>query len=145
MMRLRALTVGIVFAVALPASNAEGEGTEPVLGKGNLAPYAIGWRTAHPAVLSNGGVPSGRAWNLRWSNWGGGSATARGLTWLYRPSGGYYSKPGAIELRAYRLGQCVAGGPPAYTRLVVRVAIRPGGPLGRWYAWGGWRSTCRIG
>jgi hypothetical protein len=142
---LRAGVAVTVLAFALSASNAQGEGREPVLGNANLAPSATGWGTAHPALIFNGGVPSGRAWNLRWSSWGNGAATARGLTWLYRPNGGYYGKPGLIELRAYRLGQCVAGGPPAYTRLVARSATRPGGPLGRWHAWGGWHSTCRVG
>jgi hypothetical protein len=86
--------------------------------------------------LYNGGVPSGKAWNLRWSNWGSASTTAHGLTWLYRPHGGYYGKPGAIELRAYRLGKCKVGGAQAYTRLAARVAIRPSGRLGRWFALG---------
>ena len=142
---LRAVAAVVVFAFVASAMVAQGGGIEPVLGRANIAPSSIGWGTAHPAVIDNGGVPSGRAWKLRWLTWGQGSATARGLTWLYRPTGGYYAKPGAIELRAYRLGQCVAGGPPAYTRLVARWAARPGGPLGRWRAWGGWQSTCRIG
>jgi hypothetical protein len=145
MVSLRAVTVVVLALVLGGGSTAHGESTEPVLGKANLAPSSIGWGAAHPRIIFNGGVPSGRPWSLRWSSWGGGSATARGLTWLYRPTGGYYGKPGAIELRAYRLGQCVAGGPSAYTRLVARVAARPGGALGKWVAWGGWHSICRIG
>ncbi len=80
---------------------------------------------------------------LRWTGWGGGAATAYGLTWVSRPNGGYFAKPGTIEMRAYRLGQCTAGGPPAYARLSVCVA-RPGGALEHWYAWGGWHTTCRF-
>ncbi len=119
--------------------------TEPVLGKWKLTGrYAAGWGTAHPPVIYNGGVPSGKAWDLHWTNWGAGATTAYGLTWLYRPNGGYYAKPGAIELRAYRLGRCRSGGPSAYTRLAARVAIRPGGVLGHWFAWGGWRTLCRF-
>jgi hypothetical protein len=120
-------------------------GTEEVLGKKTLTGrYGIGWGTPHPSVIYNGGVPSGKAWNLRWSSWGSASSTAHGLTWLYRPLGGYYGKPGAIEFRAYRLGRCEVRGARAYTRLAARVAIRPGGPLGRWFEWGGWHTICRF-
>lgn len=141
----RAIAVVVVLSfIALPVVASAGH-SEVVLGKKNLmGRYGIGWGTPHPSRIYNGGVPSGNAWNLRWSNWGSASTTAHGLTWLYRPNGGYYAKPGAIELRAYRLGQCEAGGERAYTRLAARVAVRPGGALGRWYAWGGWRTVCRF-
>jgi len=138
----------VVFAVAfIPFSVvvANAGNNQVVLGRADLTGrYGIGWGTAHPSVIYNGGVPSGKAWNVRWSHWGAASSTAHGLTSLYRPNGGYYSKPGAIELRAYRIGQCVAGGKPAYTRLAARVAIRPGGTPGRWFAWGGWHTVCRF-
>ena len=135
----------IVILVLIPLAVVANAGTrEVVLGKRNLTGNdGVGWGTAHPSVIDNGGVPSGKAWNLRWSNWGAASATAHGLTWLYRPKGGYYRRPGAMELRAYRLGRCEVGGDPAYTRLAARVATRPGGPLGQWFAWGGWRTICR--
>jgi hypothetical protein len=138
------VVVTVAF-IGIPVS-ASAAGSGVVLGKRGLTgSYGLGWGTSSPSLIYNGGVPSGKAWDLRWSNWGSASAaTAHGLTWLYRPHGGYYGKPGAIELRAYRLGRCVPGGVRAYTRLAVRVAIRPGGPLGRWYAWGGWHTTCRI-
>ena len=133
----------VVLGLTLGSAHANAGSREVVLGKRNLTgKYAIGWGTAHPRIIFNGGDPSGKAWNLRWSNWGDGSPTGRGLTWVARPNGGYYDQPGAIEMRAYRLGQCVAGGNPAYTRLAVRVA-RPGGAFGHWYAWGGWRTLCR--
>jgi hypothetical protein len=143
--RIRILAVVVTLAfVGLPVV-ASASGSDVVLGKRGLSgSYGVGWGTPHPSLIYNGGVPSGKAWNLRWSNWGSASAEGRGLTWLYQPHGGYYGKPGAIELRAYRLGRCVAGGARAYTRLAVRVAIRPGGPLGQWYAWGGWHTTCHI-
>ncbi len=53
------------------------------------------------ALSFNGGDPSGRAWKSRWSGWGSGVALARGLTWINAPRGGYYKKPGAVELPAY--------------------------------------------
>jgi hypothetical protein len=134
-----------VLALALSTAVAGAGTTGPILGKWKLTGrYSVGWGTAHPAVIYNGGVPSGKAWDLHWTNWGAAATTAHGLTWLYRPNGGYYGQPGAIEFRAYRLGQCRAGGPRAYTRLSARVATRPGGVLGRWFAWGGWRTLCRF-
>ena len=141
----RALAAVVMLAVIGFPTVASAGGPVAVLGKRNLTGrYGIGWGTSHPALIYNGGVPSGKAWNLRWSNWGSASTTARGLTWLYRANGGYYGRPGAIELRAYRLGRCKAGGARAYTRLAARVAIHPGGPLGRWFAWGGWHTICRF-
>jgi hypothetical protein len=141
--RVAPLAVTLVFILEIAAAGAATR--EPVLGKPHLTGrYGTGWGTAHPETIFNGGVPSGEAWNLRWSNWGARSTTARGLTWLYRPQGGYYDKPRVIELRAYRLGRCATGGRPAYTRLAARVAIRPVGALGRWFAWGGWRTICRF-
>ena len=121
--------------------------TQIVLGSRTLVPnpnaHGTGWGTPHPRAISNWGVPSGRAWKIRWSTWGGQAALGRGLTWLYRPEGGYYVKPGAIELRAYRIGKCSPTGPRAYLHLRARVAKRPGGPLGRWFTWAGLRNLCR--
>ena len=132
---LLALSLG---AAAGPATG----GTQVVLGKKDLLMYGIGWGTAHPRTIFNGGDPNGRAWGLHWTRWGASRSLARGRTWIFKPAGGYYSKPGAIELRASRIGRCTAGGPRAYTRLQAREAVRPGGPLGRWFVWGGWKSLC---
>lgn len=143
--RRRLTVVAPLLAFIASVACAGAVTSEPVLGKWKLTgQYAIGWGTAHPRVIYNGGVPSGKAWHLHWTNWGRQATTAHGLTWLYRPNGGYYARPGAIELRAYRLARCTTGGRPAYTRLSARVATRPGGPLGHWFAWGGWRTLCRF-
>ena len=115
---------------------------EVVLGSKHFVRYGIGWGTAHPRVIFNGGDPNGKAFNIRWNGWGSRVAVGHGLTWLFRPNGGYYSKPGAIELRAYRVGKCSARGPRAYLRLRAREAVRPGGPLGPWFRWGGQRTLC---
>jgi hypothetical protein len=138
---LVALTLGLAVAPAAHTTLAD-EQTPIVLGKKHLLRYGTGWGTAHPHVIFNGGVPNGKAWDLRWRGWGTASARARGLTWLYKPKGGYYGTPGAIELRAYRIGRCTSRGPLAYTRLQVREAIKPGGPLGRWQPWGDWHDIC---
>ena len=64
-----------------------------VLGSAShYAPYGEGWGEAKPRAIFNGGVPSGRAYRLTWRTWGKGRSYARGLTYLYRPEGGYYAK-----------------------------------------------------
>jgi hypothetical protein len=117
--------------------------SEIVLGSEQFAPDGIGWGTAHPRVIYNGGVPNGKVWKLSWSRWGRRVTAGRGLTWIYRPHGGYFGQPGAIELRAYGIGQCSAGGRRAYRHLRAREAVRPGGPFGRWFTWAGQRTLCR--
>lgn len=145
-MRRRRLLTSVALLLMSAAPVVHAATSTPVLGRPHLTGrHGVGWGTAHPRLIYNGGDPSGKAWNLRWSRWGASSTTAHGFTWLFRPSGGYYAKPGAIELRAYRLGHCTPGGPIAYTRLSARVAARPGGALGRWFAWGGWHTLCRFG
>jgi hypothetical protein len=114
------------------------------LGKAHLLRSGVGWGTAHPSRIFNGGDPAGLAFKLRWRGWGSPEAYAQGLTWISRPKGGYYAKPGVIELRADRIGRCTADGPRAYTRLRARVVAKPGGKLGTWFAWGGWKTICRL-
>jgi hypothetical protein len=127
---------------SIPASADLKSGTI-VLGKKNLLSDGTGWGSAHPSVIFNGGDPSGRAWNLQWIDWGTAVARARGLTSIFAPHGGYEAKPGVIELRASVIGRCSPTGPPAYTRLEARESASPGGPLGRWFVWGGWRTICQ--
>lgn len=116
--------------------------TGVVLGKKQVRPNALGFGTTHPRLIFNGGGRSGRAWHLSWRQWGTVATYARGLTWIVRPRGGYYRNPGSIELRASRIGRCSRPRPLAYTFLQARTALRPGGRLGHWLAWGGWKSTC---
>ena len=124
-----------------PAARAVGQ---IVLGSKNFGDrrYEIGWGTAHPRVIYNGGDPSGKVWNIQWSEWGSSDTRGRGVTWVSRPQGGYYTKSGLIELRAFGIGRCSPTGLRAYLHLEVRVQTHPGGPLGNWYAWGGSRSVC---
>ena len=146
MARITAAVAITVSLILLPsaAGSAATSHVQVMLGNKNLLSHGIGWGTVHPRLIFNGGDPSGRAWNLRWSGWGSAVAHARGDTWISAPQGGYYKKPGAIEFRAYGLGRCSPTGPRAYTHLQARVALRHGGHLGRWLAWGGWRSICRF-
>ena len=116
---------------------------EPALGSSaHHAPVATGWGRPHPGHVFNGGDPSGEVAQLEWRHWGAARATGRGVTWLLRPEGGYYARPGRIVLRAERLGVC-PDGTPAYTRLEFRVARHPGGHVGRhWRRWGGDGDIC---
>ena len=110
-----------------------------------MAPYGKGWGRAHPRRIDNGGVPSGIVFRIRWRHWGANRAIGRGKTYLYKPRGGYYNRPGRIKLRAQRLGRCKSGGRLAYTRLKIRIARKPGGPVaGPWRGWtGGGGNICR--
>ena len=133
-----ALVVATALAIVGTPAGAK---TTVVLGKKHLLMEGIGWGTAHPRSIFNGGDPSGRAWHLTWRNWGAATAYARGLAPIPRPDGNYYG-PGVIEFRASRIGRCTRKGPRAYTFLQAREAVRPGGRLTHWFAWGGWKSIC---
>ena len=118
-----------------------------VLGSASYAgPYGSGWGKEKPRTVSNGGVPSGVAKAIRWTNWGAPVSYGRGRIAIYKPRGGYYRKLAVIELRASRLASCPGeGGWPAYTRLQARVPKRPGGKLGKWFSWSGSKTICESG
>ena len=71
--------------------------------------HGIGWGTPRPKTIFNGGDPSGYVSGIRWTTWGGRVAVGFGLTSLYKPGGGYYARPGRIELKALDIGHCDAG------------------------------------
>ena len=131
------MSAGLVFLGTAAATT-----SGVVLGKKHLVRDGLGWGTARPRSIFNGGDPSGHAWHLTWRHWGAATAYARGLVTLPRPTGNFYGKPAVIELRASRISRCAPRGPRAYTRLDARVPARPGGRLGHWFAWGGWKSIC---
>jgi hypothetical protein len=98
--------------------------------------YAAGWGEAAPTTISNGGASaSGTISDIHWRSWGGRVAVGRGLNPLFKPHGGYYRRPGVIELHVSAVKRCSPGGPRVYTRLAVRQPSRPGGPFGRWGFW----------
>ena len=99
-------------------STAAGAAANPVMGaKAFAAPYGKGFGTAEPSEIFNGGDPSGSVTHIKWSGWGNPTAIGYGLNPIFKPHGGYYSKPAQIELRATNLGKC--GNQAAYTRLEV--------------------------
>jgi hypothetical protein len=140
--RLPLLLVLTAAGILLPVAAAAAT-TEPVLGSpSHLAPAATGYGKAAPHHVFNGGDPSGEVAQLEWHHWGAATAKGRGVTWLLRPGGGYYARPGRIVLKAEALGTC-PDGTAAYTRMEFRVAHHPGGPVGgRWRAWGGTGDIC---
>jgi hypothetical protein len=114
----------------------------PVLGaKAFAGPYGEGWGTVRPATIFNGGDPSGSISDIRWRSWGGPTAIGWGRNPIFKPGGGYFAHPVAIELRAGALGHC--GARRAYTHLAVRVPKRPGGSLGPWRPWSGAATICK--
>lgn len=133
--RVAGTLAAIVLAVVLAASAAAMGG--PVLGSRQFyKPGAtIGWGTAHPKEVYNGGDPSGDVTHIRWRDWGAKVIYGQGLTHTFKPHGGYYRQMVPIELKASRLSRCSRHGPRAYTRLHVRVVTRPGGNYGPWGPW----------
>jgi hypothetical protein len=137
------LAAGSGEAIAMTAGSAASSHAVPVLGskKFDTMPDAVGYGTAHPKRIFNGGDPSGDAYHLRWATWGAATSLGHGKTYVFKPSGGYYKDPGRIELKATGLGHCTAKGPLAYRHLHVRVA-GPGKAYGRWSRWSGAKNLC---
>lgn len=143
-MRFGACAICASLAFAFAAVGSAADHGPVALGVTGLFPRgSVGWGTAHPRYIFNGGDPNGTAWKLRWTGWGTPVARAEGLTWIFKPTGGYFRKPGNIELRASRIGRCTAKGPRSYTRLLARESLRPGGPFSHWFAWNGLATLCR--
>jgi hypothetical protein len=144
MRRLRMLFPLAMVLCALGATLAASSAAaaNPVLGaKAFAAPYGSGFGTAEPKEIFNGGDPSGSVRDIKWTGWGNPSAIGSGLEPLFKPHGGYYRKPGRVELRATKLGKC--GGQAAYTKLEIRAPKHPGGKLGKWQSWSGVKTICK--
>jgi len=114
-----------------------------VLGSKASFRYGSGWGTAHPSALDNDGDPSGRAWSIDWTRWGGTRALGRGMTYLAPSLTRNYWRKGRVQLRASRIGRCTVGGVHAYTRLDVRVAELHSGRFSAWQLWNGRPNLCK--
>jgi len=102
----------------------------PVLGSGEAN---LGWGTAHPADLSNGGTATGTVVCITWTRWATANALGRGWGEVYGPNN---TRPTVqIELHAFDLGRCRAGDHLAYKRLYLREPSVPGGKDGPWVPW----------
>ena len=142
-------TIAVLLALVLSgggllACDAAGGATDVVIGSAEFAkPDGEGWGTSMPPKLYNGGDPSGLVNEIRWTTWGGSTAIGYGLNSIFKPGGGYYSRPVIVELRAQSLGHC--GSRPAYTQLIIRGPSKPEGKLGSWHSWSEAKSLCRFG
>lgn len=141
------LTLILLMGGYRPAAFALDEAPSTVvLGSAAFAgPQGEGWGTPAPARIFNGGDASGLVTHIHWKHWGAKTAIAHGLNAIFKPHGGYYRRLARVELRAYDIGRCSANGPRAYTKLLIRLPARPGGPLGRWQSWSGSKTICKFG
>jgi hypothetical protein len=142
--RSLALTLLLVAAAGSVLGSVEASGAGTVtLGSSSFAgTYGKGWGSARPAVIYNGGDPSGLVREIQWTSWSGGTAIGFGLGNIFRPRGGYYP-PVLVELRAQALGHC--GSHQAYTQLAIRTPPKPEAPLGSWHLWSEAKSLCHFG
>lgn len=146
---IRRATIGVLLAVisttgGVLASSAAGGSGSVVLGSAEFAkPDGEGWGSAQPARVYNGGDPSGLVTEIHWTSWGSSTAIGYGLNSIFKPGGGYYSRPVIVELRAQELGHC--GSRPAYTQLAIRGPSKPEGQFGSWHLWSEAKSLCRFG
>lgn len=139
------LSAAMLTAGGLLACGAARGATDVVIGSAEFAkPDGEGWGTSMPTKLYNGGDPSGLMNEIRWTSWGGNTSIGYGLNSIFKPGGGYYSRPVIIELRAQKLGKCSSSGPRAYTQLYVRGPSRPEGLIGAWHSWSA-TSLCQFG
>lgn len=132
----------VLAALVFAAGGAAGARAGIVLGGKAFAPNGTGWGTERPAEIFNGGDPSGLVTRIHWRSWGGAVAIGWGKNPIFKPHGGYYRRPVAIELRASEVGTCE--GHRAYLRLRFREPSRPGGPLGPWRLWSGASTICEA-
>jgi hypothetical protein len=144
------LVAAIGVGVGMPGTGGAASNTQrvPKLGSEIFAggPASWGWGAYKPQEIYNGGDPTGRVQNIHWSSWGRRTAIGHGTGW-YVPSNGDVAggKSAQIELRAFDLGHCVAGGPLAYQHLDARGPAPRGHKLGLWYSWSARRTLCRFG
>jgi hypothetical protein len=118
-----------------------GAPTAPVLGSSDyqLPLAARGFGHTHPPVISNGGDGTGRVTHIKWTGWGHATSYGYGVTQV--PLGTAYPKVRAV-VRVSDLGTCQRH--PAYLRLSIRRAPRPGAPVShRWRSWGETALICR--
>ena len=133
MTHLARVAAAAALLLALPAGAAA---AEPVLGAPGLyGEYGLGWGTERPAEIFNGGVPSGYIRGVEWKRWGRAVARGKGRVPTYKPEGGYYRKTVPIQLRASRLGHCEGHDGRAYTRMIARHRVKPGGRWSDWFPW----------
>src|ERR1035437_9857988 len=154
-MRARLALVAVVFAagVSVAAASLAASGSTAstvVLGSAAFAGQGgEGWGTSRATRVFNGGGtradPIGLVKQIEWASGGGSTAIGYGLTFIFKPHGGYYSEPVLVVLRASGLGKCTAKGPRAHAHPSVHNPERPEGSLRPWSSWSGTKSLCKFG
>jgi hypothetical protein len=95
--------------VAAPTSSSISAGisSAPVLGAA-FAPYQHGYGEVRPAVIDNGGDPTGIVSNIRWRSWGGLEAIGTGVSTYVGPNTPSVAagKPEPATVVAASLGAC---------------------------------------
>jgi hypothetical protein len=142
---MAAAVAGVVVVAGAATVSLDASHRRVVLGSRHfgISVYAQGWGSERPAIIYNGGDPSGMISSVRWDTWGGRIARGRGKTSIFAPTGGYYPTLVRIQLRASSVGRCDPRGPLAYLALDFRVPDHPGGKLGRWQSWTRSATLCR--
>jgi len=104
----------VAGCAAAPSSPAPSAGPAPTLGLPWPGNSGRGYGEVRPAIIDNGGDPTGLVTNVTWDSWGDPTATGHGTT-TYLPSDTATVSQGRQEratVIAYQLGAC--GGHPAY-------------------------------
>lgn len=88
------------------AASSSGQNAVPVLGRpAGLFAHGTGWGKAKPTEIFNGGDPTGLVTHVRWSSWGGNTASGTGISdWPY-PSVAS-GKEERVKIVAFDLGNC---------------------------------------
>lgn len=141
--QLLLIMIGLAAMVLPAVAPAPSEARKVVLGAQKHAPNGKGFGASRPKTVYLGGVPSGLVEKVRWNKWGKRTAFGYGKGWQYKPQGGYYNRQVRVKFRASRISRCRPKGPKAYTRLATSFQVRPGGPFGEWFSFGGSGSLCR--
>ena len=92
------------------AGDDSGDEPEPVLGRDEYIPYAVGFGAARPAVISFGSTASSTIARISWDSWGGQTATGTGVSQL----NGVGNPLSPMWLKASDPGRC--GGARAYRK-----------------------------
>jgi hypothetical protein len=101
------LVAGLAATAAIAGCSPGAASTAvPVLGRpAGLFAHGTGWGKVRPTEIFNGGDPTGLVTHIRWSAWGNGSITGKGMSYWPHPSVAA-GKEEPVEIVAFNLGTC---------------------------------------
>ena len=146
--KIATLAAGLLTGIAslVPVATAQASTSaspsKVVLGSTMFLPHSKGFGIAAPSTIFKGGDPSGLITHITWQHWGKTTAIGWGRTYIFKPSGGFYSKQVPVELRASTVSWDAADHAQAYMLLDAKEPSRPGGALGSWFEWSGPGGMC---